>query len=79
MQERLSLTVDQMRQVEALQKEVDSRLAKILTADQQQQLQALRQGGPGGRGPGNFGPQRGPGGPEGFGPPPGAISETTRR
>jgi hypothetical protein len=73
MQERLNLTDAQKRKVEALQKEVDTRLDKILTGDQQKQLKALRESGPGGRG---FG---GPGGPDGFGPPPGEPFDAPRR
>jgi Spy/CpxP family protein refolding chaperone len=69
MQERLNLTDNQKKQLEELQKEVDSRLGKILTSEQKQQLQEMRGGfgrggfgGRGGRGPG--GPGRGgPGGP----------------
>lgn len=63
---RLELTPEQSKQVEALQKDVDARLAQILTADQKQQLQEMQN-----RGPGGFGPPPGgfsPGGPGGFGP-----------
>src|SRR5262249_57873042 len=70
-QEALRLTDEQKKQVAALQQEVDARLAKILTEDQQKQLKEMRP--PGGR-PG-FGGGRGPGGPGGPGggggrPPP---------
>ncbi len=61
--DRLELTPEQTQQVDALQKDVDARLEKILTADQKAQLQQMRQ-----RGPGGFGPP--PGGPGGDGPPP---------
>jgi hypothetical protein len=64
-QERLNLTADQKKQLEALQKEIDGKLGKILTAEQKKQLAEMREGpgrGPGGRGPG------GPGGPGGRGP-----------
>jgi hypothetical protein len=64
-QDELNLTEAQRRDLQELQKDVDARLAKILTAEQQQQLQQLRSRGPGSGGPG------GPGGPGGFGPPPG--------
>jgi hypothetical protein len=57
----LDLTADQMKQLDALQKEVDAQLDKILTPDQKKQLKALQKGGPGGFGP--------PGGPGGGGPP----------
>jgi hypothetical protein len=68
LRDRLELTSDQEKQIEALQKDVDARLAKILTDEQRQQLKAMRE-----RGPGGFGPPGGPGGPpggEGFPPPP---------
>jgi EF hand domain-containing protein len=67
LRQRLSLTADQQEQVDALQKEVDAKLDKILTSEQKQQLKQMRERGPGGFGPG--GPP--PGGPGGFGPPPG--------
>jgi len=64
LQERLNLTAEQKKQVEALQKEVDARLAKILTDEQKKQLKEMREGGrPGGPPPG-----RGPGGPGERGP-----------
>jgi hypothetical protein len=66
LRDRLELTAEQSRQVDALQKEVDARLEKILSADQRNQLKEMRERGPGG--PGGFGPP--PGGPGGFGPPP---------
>jgi hypothetical protein len=56
LQQRLNLTDEQKKEVEDLQKDVDSRLAKILTEEQRSQLKALQAPG---RGPG-FG---GPGGP----------------
>ena len=59
LQQRLNLTPEQKSQVEALQKEVDARLAKILNDDQKTQLKEMRERGPGG-----------PGGPRGGGPPP---------
>jgi spore coat protein CotH len=70
LQEVLRLTAEQKKQLEELQKDVDARLAKILTDDQKKQIKDMQQGfvrggfGPGG--PGGFGP--GPGGPGGFGP-----------
>jgi CubicO group peptidase (beta-lactamase class C family) len=71
--DRLELTAEQSKQVDALQKDVDARLEKILNEDQRQQLKEMRQRGPGG--PGGFGPPGGGpggrrGGPGGFGPPP---------
>ncbi len=71
---RLSLTADQEKQVDALQKEVDAKLDKILNAEQKQQLKEMRERGPGGFGPGGPPPGGfGPGGPppDGDGPPPG--------
>jgi EF hand len=72
LQDRLNLTADQKMQLEALQKDVDDKLAKILTDEQKKQLKEMRgpgrPGGPGDRGPGDRGPgDRGPGerGPRG--------------
>lgn len=45
-QDRLRLTEDQRRQLVELQKEVDTRLNKILTTDQKQKLQGPRERGP---------------------------------
>ncbi|MFO0842951.1 MAG: EF-hand domain-containing protein [Gemmataceae bacterium] len=56
--DQLDLTAEQRKQVDALQKEVDDRLAKILTAEQKKRLEGMRQGPPG----------RGPGGPPKDGP-----------
>ncbi len=72
-QDTLKLSDEQKKQVDELQKEVDAKLAKILTADQLKQFKELKDrgpGGPGGRGPGGPG---GPGGPprkDGNPPPP---------
>jgi outer membrane protein assembly factor BamB len=62
-QERLNLTADQKKQQEELQKEVDGKVAKILTDDQNKQLKDLRErvgrggfGGPGGFGRGQRAP-----------------------
>jgi hypothetical protein len=49
-QDRLKLTDDQKKQLEDLQKEVDSKLEKILTDDQSKQLKDMRDAG--GRGTG---------------------------
>jgi len=65
LQNELNLTEAQKKKIDALQKEVDAKLAKILTQDQQQQLTEMAKHGPGGPG-GNGGPGGGPGG---FGPP----------
>jgi hypothetical protein len=64
--QRLEITPQQEKELDALQKEVDAKLEKLLTADQRQQLKEMRE-----RGPGGFGPPPGGGGPGGFGPPPG--------
>ncbi len=64
LQEMLKLTDEQKKQFADLQKEVDEKLAKLLTEDQRKQLQEMKD-----RGPGGFGPPGGfPGGPGG--PPP---------
>jgi hypothetical protein len=76
LRDRLELSAQQEKQIQELQKEVDGKLAKILTDDQKQQLKEMRERGPGGFGPpgGPGGPPGGPGGPpgggEGFRPPP---------
>ena len=86
LQARLQLTDAQKKQLAALQKEVDSRLEKLLTNDQKKQLKEVREmfsrGGPGGfpgfgpKGPGGPG---GPGGFPGFGPPGGGgVFRTSR-
>ena len=62
LQDMLELTDEQKKQVADLQKDVDARLAKILTDQQMSRLKQMRQRGP--RGPG------GRGGPEGAPPPP---------
>jgi EF hand len=60
LQDRLNISPEQRKQLEALQKEVDSKLARILTPEQKKQLKDMRDRfGPPGRGPGD----RGPGGP----------------
>jgi Spy/CpxP family protein refolding chaperone len=69
-QEALKLKDDQKKQVADLQKDVDTKVAKILTDDQNKQLKEMKdnpgRGGPGGdRGPGGPGGDRGPGGPGG--------------
>lgn len=70
-QEMLGLTDAQKKEIDALQKDVDARLQKILTAEQRKQIQEMSNRGPGfgpgGPPPGGFGPG-GPGGPGG--PPP---------
>jgi outer membrane protein assembly factor BamB len=67
LQDRLNLTAEQKKQLEALQKEADGRLDKVLTDEQRKQYKDMRQGfgrgGPGGRGgfgPGGFGGGRPP-------------------
>jgi EF hand len=70
--ESLDVTADQNRQLDELQKEIDGRLAKILTEDQRRELARMRGPGPGDRGgpigrggfgPGGRGGRRGAGGP----------------
>jgi EF hand len=65
LRQRLNLTATQQKQVADLQKEVDAKLAQILTAEQRNQLKAMRD-----RGPGGFGPPGGPGGRQRGGRPP---------
>ncbi|MFO0946268.1 MAG: hypothetical protein U1D30_10020 [Planctomycetota bacterium] len=66
LQDELDLSEEQRKSLGELQKEVDSKLAEILTNDQKEQLKEIqrrRPGGPGGpRGPG--GPPPGEDGPE---------------
>ncbi len=63
LQQELRLTDAQRKQIADLQREVDARLEKILSPEQQRALRELRERGPRGGGPGNAG---GPGN----GPPP---------
>jgi hypothetical protein len=73
LRQRLNLTATQQKQVADLQKEVDAKLAEILTAEQRNQLKAMRDRGPGGFGPPGGGPggrQRGGRPPVGGAPPP---------
>jgi hypothetical protein len=65
LRQRLAITPQQEKEIDALQKEVDAKLEKLLNAEQRQQLKEMRE-----RGPGAFGPPPGGGGPGGFGPPP---------
>ena len=64
MSEMLKLTDDQKKQIDALQKDVDEKLAKVLTDDQKKQLKEMKDRGPGGFGgfPGGAGGKGGPGG-----------------
>lgn len=87
LREMLNLTAEQRTQLDELQKEVDAKLAKILTDDQKKQLEQLRQrgprqgggggrapGGPGGGGPGGAGGRPGGGpGPQRAGGPEGGL------
>ena len=50
-QEMLQLTATQKTQLDALQKDVDTKLGKILTDEQKQQLKEFQERGPGGKGP----------------------------
>ena len=75
LRERLELSAEQEKQIQELQKDVDAKLEKILSADQREQLKEMRSRrrvAPGGFGP--RGPGGGPGGPPegegGFRPPP---------
>jgi hypothetical protein len=64
--QRLNVSADQKTQLDALQKEVDTALAKILTDEQKHRLEDMKT-----RGPGGFGPPGGRRRPPG-GPPPGS-------
>jgi hypothetical protein len=67
LQDTLKMTAEQKKELAELQKEIDSKLEKLLTAEQNKQLKELREGkfGP----PGFGGPMVvAPGGPKGFGP-----------
>jgi outer membrane protein assembly factor BamB len=57
-QERLKLTAEQKKVVTDLQKEIDGKLAKVLTEDQNKQMKEMSAGG-GRNGPGGFGGGRG--------------------
>lgn len=63
-QDALNLSPEQREQLRDLQSDVDARLRKILSEDQQRQLQQLRD-----RGPGRPGGPGGPNGAPGGGPP----------
>ena len=58
LRQRLAITPQQEKEIDALQKEVDAKLEKLLNAEQRQQLKEMRE-----RGPGGFGPPPGRGGP----------------
>jgi len=64
---RLNLTAEQQTQIDTLQRDVDARLAQILTESQKTQIKQMSARGPGGLGGGRGGP-----GPDegGFPPPP---------
>jgi hypothetical protein len=73
LRQRLRLSAAQTNQLDALQKEVDSRLEEILSAEQKTILKEMRRRGPREFGfPGRSGPRPGRGGPPPpDGPPPG--------
>ena len=67
LRDELKLSAEQQKALEALQKDTDARLEKLLTEEQRKQWKQMREGPGGGFGPPGFGP---PGfGPPGFGPP----------
>jgi hypothetical protein len=69
-QDQLKLTDAQKKDLEALQKDVDAKIEKLLTDDQKKVYKQMKERGPGGPGgPGSF-PGGPPGGPGGFPPPP---------
>jgi enterochelin esterase-like enzyme len=55
LEDRLKLSDEQKKDIEKLQKEVDARLAKLLTDEQRKQLAAFGRRGPGGFGSPGFG------------------------
>jgi hypothetical protein len=63
LRQRLDLTDEQAKQLDALQKDVDARLESILNDEQKEQLRAMRDRGPGGFGPPGGGPPPPPPGP----------------
>lgn len=69
LQEQLDLTEAQRRELQELQKDVDARLAKILTPQQLEQLRQMSRRGPGGGGPEGRGGPPGGGGANGGGRP----------
>jgi hypothetical protein len=69
MHRRLNLTAAQTKQLADLQKEVDAKLAKILSSEQNEQLKEMQERGPGGGPPGFGGPGGGPPGGPGGRPP----------
>lgn len=72
LQERLKLTDDQKKALADLQKEVDTKLDKMLTDEQRAELKKMKEAGPGGPGgfPGGAGGKGGfPGGAGGKGGP----------
>jgi hypothetical protein len=75
------LTPEQKAQLDELQKDVDSRLSKILTDAQKKMLDQMRRRGPGGSGgfgpPGRRGQRPGPSGPGG--PPRRRMRRNKRR
>jgi Arylsulfotransferase (ASST) len=85
----LKPTDEQKKQLDDLQKEVDTKLDKLLAADQKKQLKEMQENfgrggppggpppGPGGPPPGPGGPPRGPGGPPPGGGPGGPIAGNT--
>jgi len=63
--DRLKLTDDQKKAIADLQKDVDTKLDKMLTDEQKAELKKMKEAGPGGFGGGPGGPGGGPGGPGG--------------
>jgi spore coat protein H len=56
LQDMLTLNKEQKKQIASVQKEVDAKLDKILTAEQKARFKQMREGGPGGGFPGPGGP-----------------------
>lgn len=67
LQNLLQLTDAQKKELEALQKEADAKLDKVLTEEQRKQFKEMKDRGPGGFGPPGGGPGFPGGGPPGMG------------
>jgi hypothetical protein len=72
-QDQLKFTAEQKKQMEDLQKDVDAKLEKIMTAEQLKQFKEMRD-----RRPGGFGPPGGGGGPPVMAGGPGGLFRSYR-
>ncbi len=77
LRQHLNVTSDQAEKLDELQRDVDARIAKILTSEQASELKQMQERGPGGP-PGRGGPPGGGrrrGGPPDGGPPGGGLPD----